>query len=486
VQTILVRNVSIGCRSGLDVRVGPQTVLEVGPGLVLRAGEDVLDGAGGALIPGLHDHHVHLRAVVAARQSVDVSGLARPTDFDKVISSAAANTSPGASLRVIGWHETRTGSLDRYRLDALSGRALLRVQHRSGALWVLNSAELDRIGAMGSGLPGIERDDQGEPTGRLFRLDGWLRGRSNSDDSVESFARGLRAYAVECAQFGVTGWTDATPDREPDDVSELSSLAEAGVFQQRLVLMTPPAGPPAPLGEDGGLAGQLEVGPAKVMLDDTVLPGQHELADFIRSAHGAGRVVAIHCVTASQLIVAVAAFEIAGTADDRIGCDRIEHAGVVPPGYAQRLARLGLAVVTQPGFIRTRGDDYLREVAAAEQEWLYPAATLMRAGVKVAASTDAPFGPADPWQCIASAVTRECPDGQVVGAAERVSPHRALRMFWAAPEDVRRTRTVSPGQPAELCLLHVPLREALAGLPVVPVRATLLRGLLAKPLLAPP
>lgn len=490
-QTILVRNVSIGRRSGLDVRVGPQTVLEVGPDLALRTGEDVLDGAGGALIPGLHDHHVHLRAVVAARQSVDVSGLARPADFDKVISSAAANASPGASLRVIGWHETRTGPLDRYRLDALSGRAPVRVQHRSGALWVLSSAELDRVGAMSSGLPGIERDDQGEPTGRLFRLDGWLRGRSmrgrsNSDDSVESFARGLRAYAAECERFGVTGWTDATPDREPDDASELSRLAEAGVYGQRLVLMTPPVGLPVPLDEGGGLAGQLEVGPAKIMLDDAVLPGQHELAEVIRSAHRAGRAVAIHCVTASQLIVAVAAFEMAGTADDRIGCDRIEHAGVVPPGYAQRLASLGLAVVTQPGFIRTRGDDYLREVAAAEQEWLYPAATLIRAGVKVAASTDAPFGPADPWQCIASAVTRECPDGQVVGAAERVSPHRALRMFWAAPENVRRTRTVSPGQPAELCLLHVPLREALVGLPVMPVRATLLRGLLAKPLLAPP
>jgi predicted amidohydrolase YtcJ len=485
VQTILVRNVSIGRRSGLDVRVGPQTVLEVGPGLASRAGEDMLDGAGGALIPGLHDHHVHLRAVVAARQSVDVSGLARSADFDKAISSAAANASPGASLRVIGWHETRTGSLDRYRLDVLSGRVPVRVQHRSGALWVLNSAELDRVGAMSSVLPGIERGDQGEPTGRLFRLDGWLRGRSSSDDSVESFARGLRAHADECAQFGVTGWTDATPDREPDDASELSRLAEAAVFRQRLVLMTPPAGLPVPLDEDGGLAGQLEVGPAKIVLDDTVLPSQHELADVIRSVHGAGRAVAIHCVTASQLIVAVAAFEIAGPADDRIGCDRIEHAGVVPPGYARRLASLGLAVVTQPGFIRTRGDDYLREVAPAEQEWLYPAATLMRAGVKVAASTDAPFGPANPWQCIASAVTRECPDGQVVGAAERVSPYRALRMFLAAPEDVRRTRTVSPGQPAELCLLHVPLREALAGLPVVPVRATLLRGLMAKPLLAP-
>src|SRR5580658_2557087 len=237
VRTTLVRNVSIGRRSGLDVRVGPQTILDVGPGLASRAGEDVIDGAGGALIPGLHDHHVHLRALVAARQSIDVSGLTRSADFDKVISSAAASASSGASLRVVGWHEARTGPLDRYRLDALSGQVPVRVQHRSGALWVLSSAELNRVGAMNAGPPGIERDDRGELTGRLFRLDGWLRGRSNSADQVESFARGLRAYAAECAQLGMTGWTDATPDREPSEALQLSRLAEAGAFRQRLVLM---------------------------------------------------------------------------------------------------------------------------------------------------------------------------------------------------------------------------------------------------------
>ncbi len=159
----------------------------------------------------------------------------------------------------------------------------------------------------------------------------------------------------------------------------------------------------------------------------------------------------------TALIVAVAAFEQAGVAGDRI-----EHASVVPPGYAARLARLGLTVITQPGFISVRGDDYLREVPAPEQAWLYPCATLARAGTAVAAGTDAPFGPADPWRCVAAAVGRRTPAGRVLGPPERLSPARALRLFLTAPEDPSRLRQVRPGQPGDLCVLRIPLRAFLS------------------------
>jgi hypothetical protein len=43
--------------------------------------------------------------------------------------------------------------------------------------------------------------------------------------------------------------------------------------------------------------------------------------------------------------------------------------------------RLGPAVVTQPGFIHDRGDDYRQHVAPTEQGWLHPCASLLRAGV---------------------------------------------------------------------------------------------------------
>lgn len=473
-DTILIKNVAVRSRSACDVRLDSRTILAVAPSLTPLRDERVLDGAGGALIPGLHDHHVHLRAVVASRQSADVSAAASPADFDRIVTDAAATQSAAASmagpaagaapdrwLRVVGWDERSSGPLDRYRLDALAGTVPVRVQHRSGAMWVLSSAAVQRTGADDCDLPGAERDASGTPTGRLLRLDTWLRGRLASG-SPDEFAAGLAEFAAASARIGVTGFTDATPGRDQADIRAFAQLAADGTVPQRLVLMAPP-GLPGPAADENGSAispvtGRVRLGPVKLMLDDVTLPGSAELAETIVPAHQSGSAVAVHCVTTEQLVVTVAAFEEAGTAAG----DRIEHGGIVPPGYAARLASLGLAVVTQPGFIAARGQDYLRDVSAAEQHWLYPCRSLLRAGVAVAGGTDAPFGPADPWLCIASAIIRRTAGGQILGPEERVSPRRALSLFLASAEDVGQLRTIAPGQPADVCLLHLPLAAALA------------------------
>ncbi len=466
--TILVRNVVIHGRSGLDVRAGPEKILEVGRSLPRRSREDVVDGAGGAVIPGLHDHHVHLRAAVAARQSVDVSRTANPADFDGIVSAAATEAGPQICLRIIGWNEHTAGELDRRRLDAVTGEVPVRVQHRSGAMWVLNSAALRQADLDSSGLPGVERDDRGAPTGRLLRMDDWLRGRlatlTGTHSASSSFAAGLADYAAEAARAGVTGFTDATPGRDQADIAEFTRLSEVGVVPQRLVLMAPPGlrQPDTP---------RVALGPQKLILDDATLPSASELASTIARAHGAGTPVALHCVTAEQLLVAVTGLELAGPAGDRI-----EHAGIVPPGCTETLAQLGIAVVTNPGFIAARGDDYLSEVPAAEQDWLYPCASLIAARVAVAAGTDAPFGPADPWQSIAAAMTRRTPTGHVLHPAERVSASRALRLFLADPSNVRQMRTIAPGQPADMCILRQPLRSALAKPSAAAVLATIVGG----------
>jgi predicted amidohydrolase YtcJ len=451
-RTVLVVNAEVRGRPGLCVRVGPEEILEVGAGLAPRRGETVLDAAGGAVIPGLHDHHVHLRGLVAARLSADLSAAADPAAFDRLLSAAASAVAPGQWLRATGWSEAAAGPLDRRRLDALTGSVPARVQHRSGAMWVLNSAALREVGAADSDADGIERDDLGAPTGRLLRLDGWLRGRLPPGPSLpaDQIRAGLADVGLRCARLGLTGFTDATPDRDQADVAAFGKLSADRTFPQRLVLMAAPGLRPPP-------GGRVTLGPRKVILDDAALPEVAELAALASQTHRRGSAVAVHCVTAEQLVVAVAAFEQAGTAGDRI-----EHASVVPPGYAARLARLGLTVVTQPGFISARGDDYLREVPAPEQPWLYPCATLARAGVTVAAGTDAPFGPPDPWQCVVAAITRRAPSGHVVGRAERLSPARALRLFLTAPDDPGRLRAVRPGQPGDLCVLRTPLRSFLS------------------------
>jgi predicted amidohydrolase YtcJ len=295
-------------------------------------------------------------------------------------------------------------------------------------------------------------------------MDSWLRDRLPVR-ARDNFAAGMIAYAKEAASLGVTGFTDATPDRDQADVAEFAAMSAAGSLPQRLVVM-------GPSGLSNPAAGRVTIGPVKVILDDATLPDVGEFARVVVGAHGQGRSVAVHCVSAEQLVVTVAALEEAGSASG----DRIEHAGVVPPGYAERIARLDVAVVTQPGFIAARGDDYRRDVEPTEQSWLYPCASLIRAGVNVAAGTDAPFGPDDPWRCVAAATTRRTSSGRVLGHDERVSASRALRLFLAAPEDLGRIRTVARAQPPDLCVLRAPLAEALAHPDAAMVRATVVGG----------
>lgn len=470
--SVLIVGAEVEGRPGVAVRLGTRKILDVGPDLSPRPGEPVLEASGGALIPGLHDHHVHLRAQVAARSSLNLAAVGDPSGFDRAIRSATAELPPGDWLRGVGWHESSAGRVDRARLDALDSRRPIRLQHRSGALWVFNTAALTVTGALNSDSAGVERDSAGDPTGRLWRMDQWLRDRLPSSsvevvagDTQNGFARGIATLAGEAATAGITGVTDATPGRTQPDIDALSELSTAGILPQRLVLMAPP-GLRQPDGD------RIRLGAMKIVLDDASLPLADELAELVRQAHRCALPVAVHCVSAEQLVIATAALELAGP----LAGDRIEHASIVPPGYPEHLRSLGVCVVTQPGFIADRGDDYLREVEPGEQPWLYPCGSLQRLGIPVAAGTDAPFGPADPWISIRAAIDRQTAQGRVLGSAERVDPRAALNLFMADPDDLRRLRRVRAGDPADLCLLHVPLSQALLAPDRRLVRTSILAG----------
>ena len=95
--------------------------------------------------------------------------------------------------------------------------------------------------------------------------------------------------------------------------------------------------------------------------------------------------------------------------------DRIEHGAVVPLELIGRLRDLGLTVVTQPGFVAERGDEYLADVDPADRPDLWRCGSLLAAGVAVGAGTDAPFGSADPWRAVAAAIDRRTEGGAMLG-----------------------------------------------------------------------
>ena len=73
-MSLIFRNVEVSGRR-CDVCIEGPTVIGVG-NTVDSAQGDVVDGRGGALLPGLHDHHVHILAMAAADRSVQLAGLA--------------------------------------------------------------------------------------------------------------------------------------------------------------------------------------------------------------------------------------------------------------------------------------------------------------------------------------------------------------------------------------------------------------------------
>lgn len=441
----------------LDVRITDGQITECARGLRPGADEADIDAGGSALLPGLHDHHIHLRALAAAGASIPAGPpqVGSAAELADALGAADAAAPDGAWLRCVGYHESVAGQLDRWALDKLVPGRPVRVQHRTGALWMLNSAATELAGLDACELPGVERDADGKPTGRLWRMDHWLAER------LPASPPDLGAVSARAAARGVTGFTDATPGATDLDIAALAAAATAGSLVQQVCAMAP-AGTRFP---DGDQAAAVIPGPVKILLDDDTLPPLDDLTAWVKQAHAARRPVAVHCVTRVQLVLTLAALDSAG----RLRGDRIEHGAVIPPESFRRLR--GLTIVTQPQFIVERGEQYATDVDPADQPDLWRLRSLIDAGVAVAAGSDAPFGGADPWHVMRSAVSRPAP-----WTEEAVRPERALGLFLGTPAAPAVSRQVAPGRPADLVLLRVPPAEALRSLASDLVAATFVGG----------
>lgn len=436
---LLLHEVSLGERLA-DVVCDGETIASVDPPRRRGAldAEVVIEGEGRPLIPGLHDHHIHLLATAAAARSVKV-GPPEVTTRGEMIEALrqCARSQPSRSwIRAVGYHESVAGDLDRPVLDGVLADAAVRdhpvrVQHRSGALWILDSRACDAL----------HLDDPHRTTGRIWRADDWLRERLASHGVTDS-PPDLTSVGAELAAMGVTGVTDATPHADTGAISVL--VGAVSTIPQRVHAMSG-VGTAAAVFPSG-----VTRGPVKIIVADHDLPTIDDLAAAIAIGHDSDRPVALHCVTRAALVLALAAWAMAGVHDG----DRIEHASLIPPALITRIARMGLRVVTQPNFIAERGDQYLGDLDATDLDDLYRLRSLIDADIRVAAGTDAPYGDPDPWKAVTAAMRRTTGTGHTIGAGERVSAASALALFWSRADDPGGpVRRIAPGEPADLVLL---------------------------------
>ncbi|HQN53092.1 MAG TPA: amidohydrolase family protein [Novosphingobium sp.] len=435
---LVLRNVRPWGGDLSDAALADGMIAAVGP--KLPAGGEEIDGAGAVLLPGLHDHHLHLLALAARRQSVDLAGLTDP----RAIAERLRAAPPGAWIRAVGYDERASGLPDAAMLDGWVADRPVRLADRTGALRVLNSAAFALLA--GQELPpGAERDADGRPTGRFWREDAWLA------RALPQALPDLAAEGARLAALGLTALTDATAHNGPDEAAILS-----GAVPQRLVLM----------GSERLEAGAgYQLGPLKIAFDERDPPPLEHLAARIGWARTAGRKVAAHCVTEAELALYLAALDMAGGA---VAGDRIEHGGLIPADFVPVIAAMGLIVSTNPAFIHDRGDRYRETLGDGRGEELYPAASLAAAGIALLGGSDAPYASADPWLAMRSAVKRRTAGGAVLGPGQRLAPLQALGLYCRGE--------IAAGAPADLILCEGLLVDVLADLTAERLRLTLIGG----------
>jgi predicted amidohydrolase YtcJ len=442
---LVLRDCEVGGRSGVDVSIEGGRIVSLSPSTdraaCLRADAEI-DAAGGALLPGLHDHHLHLFAEAARRSSVACGppDVVDQPSLAHALRTAAGQLPPGGWIRGVAYDSRRAGSLDRTRLDAAVDDRPVRVKDRTGLSWTLNTEAL-RVSGLESRFP-----------------DGVLAGEDRLlQETVPAGRPDLGEVAASLCRYGVTGVTDTTPGNTAADLECMRSMAV------RARAMAPP--------DEREVPG-VTLRTLKVVLREDDLDVE-DLATSIEKAHAVGWSVAVHAVTRAETVATVAAFAQAGTG---VG-DRLEHASVVAAETIPLIADLGLTVVTHPDFVARRGDVYLADVDPADHDGLYRLRTLLDAGVAVGAGSDAPVGVLDPWSAMRAAVSRTGPHEMVLGAPERLSPERALGLFLGRPEcPGGPRRAVRPGEVADLCLLRSPWAESRRSLSADLVRATIVGG----------
>lgn len=122
-----------------------------------------------------------------------------------------------------------------------------------------------------------------------------------------------------------------------------------------------------------------------------------------------------------------------GEADRTTPFARIEHV-TEPSEKAMEIAdKLGVAFVTQPIFLFSEIESYVKNLGEDRLKKTYPLATMLKRNILLALSTDSPAtawsDPTNPWINIKGAIVRRAYNGTDIGQPEKISIEEAILLY---------------------------------------------------------
>ena len=502
--TSAVRAEAIGIRDGRVAVTGSRTEVMA----AAAPGARVIEAGDAAVIPGLHDFHIHLVGLARTRSGVLLDDVADAADLLARLRIAAANLGPGEWLTGRGWSEANLGVIAPAALEAAVGeRPAFLSSHDGHSAWA--SATARRLAGLTAATPDpaggrIERLRDGEPAGILretaLDLVSGLVPRAQGD----ALRPALEATLAELRSYGLTGASEAGDytDRNGigadaelgDSYSTLTDLADVvdGRFRMTLGIPVDAIGAAAARGLRTGapLAGRrtMRFGWAKEYADGALgsgtaalfeprTCGDHEsgilrvepaeLDAVFATARRAGIGLAIHAIGDRAAATVLDAVDRAPARLPGVPRDRMEHLQLMRASDRHRLAELGVIASIQP--IHAAADRDLVEACwDGRQDDAYAWRALAHGGALLAAGSDAPVESVNPWLGVFAAIHRRLPTdarddwrpAQALGILEAL---HAYTLGSAMAHGVGDEGHLRPGARADLAVLTVGLDALLAG-----------------------
>ena len=399
----------------------------------------VIDCRGFSLIPSFKDSHLHLLGNAARLTGKDIASSVF-NDIPEVLAELKKTKDEmffGGWLRCYGYDDSQIKSgraLTRWDLDQIYPDSPVIIYSSSGHSALINSRGLAKLSISEcSDEPNGITFDRDLETGNLNGV--ILEGNSYIENylpkiSNERLRNNLKYSFQQFLSRGVTQVTDATESNDVDRLNFLSTELDRLEGMVDVEFM-PGLNMLDELGQFkisyGSNYNSLSIGPVKIMLSSSsgrFVPEPQDLLEFVSECHGRGYPVAIHAITENEIDLCLSIFS-----KSSLRGDRIEHASELRDDQIKKIAKLGLWISTQPGFIYHRGDQYISKLNGLDLNLLYRLRSLEISGVNVGGSSDAPVTVADPINSIYASMTRQTSGKQVLNEDESLNIIQSLKMF---------------------------------------------------------
>jgi len=455
------RIAAVAGRDAADGLRGPDTV--------------VLDAGDRPLLPGFVDPHAHAEVAALVQQAtVDCRAPECGTVAD--VLDALRDGLPGA---VDGWlvgqgnlffdQKLRERRLPtRAELDAVSRETAIALR-AGGHVTVLNSRALELAGITRdsraaehsiTGLPTIEVDGGGEPTGVVKEMDNLLPLPAFEGAALrEALRDGMRELFTRHGVTTIGEISETTAGLEQFDAllgaGELAarmrvylwapgtlSLRQACAWREHLTLRQPDElirVQGVKLFADGGYSAASAAVKRPYVVGDcscgSVALSDAQIGEALALTRAAGLQLAVHANGDRAQEAVCAAIAAAGPAPEGVPAPRVEHAGNFLPEYDETTAAwraAGIVPVPQPVFLYTFGDFFPAYLGEYGERGRFPFRRLLDDGWPISGSSDVWIGSereaTNPlfgvWCCVA----RSSFAGAVLGPEQRIERSEALRM----------------------------------------------------------